>query len=391
MTVPAQPKLYHIVHVDRLPSIVADECLWCDREVVRRAPPGTTIGMSSIKQRRLNELDAWPAIRAVRRAIACRSTSARVRSCCTLIYRGNHPELSLPRRTGADRPPGGRPARGRRLGRCAAAPLGIHALERGRVLLRGPLRPGAAGRDRLARRRGHGTGAECKEGKQAEFLLEQSFPWHLVERIGVQSRSDIRRRRRNALPAHGPPAAGRDSAGLVLLRDEEPAMIEFTTGDILKDEAEALVNTVNCVGVMGRGIALAVQEGLSRELQGLRGGLQARAGAAGPDVRVRDRAADPAALHHQLPDQAPLARQEPDGGHRGGSRGSGGRDPRAGHPLDRRAAAGQRPGRAATGPRCVRASKPPWPSSTGVQVTVYEPMGAPAAEHRCARRARCRR
>jgi hypothetical protein len=24
-----------------------------------------------------------------------------------------------------------------------------------------------------------------KEGKQAEFLLERSFPWHLVERIGV--------------------------------------------------------------------------------------------------------------------------------------------------------------------------------------------------------------
>lgn len=33
-------------------------------------------------------------------------------------------------------------------------------------------------------------------------------------------------------------------------------MIEYTQGDILKCEAEALVNTVNCVGVMGRGIAL---------------------------------------------------------------------------------------------------------------------------------------
>ena len=33
-------------------------------------------------------------------------------------------------------------------------------------------------------------------------------------------------------------------------------MIEYKTGDILKDESEALVNTVNCVGVMGRGIAL---------------------------------------------------------------------------------------------------------------------------------------
>ncbi len=33
-------------------------------------------------------------------------------------------------------------------------------------------------------------------------------------------------------------------------------MIEWTCGDILKDDSEAVVNTVNCVGVMGRGIAL---------------------------------------------------------------------------------------------------------------------------------------
>ncbi|MEM7134405.1 MAG: macro domain-containing protein [Chloroflexota bacterium] len=33
-------------------------------------------------------------------------------------------------------------------------------------------------------------------------------------------------------------------------------MIQLTQGDILKADAEALVNTVNCVGVMGRGIAL---------------------------------------------------------------------------------------------------------------------------------------
>ncbi|HYB22990.1 MAG TPA: macro domain-containing protein, partial [Solirubrobacteraceae bacterium] len=33
-------------------------------------------------------------------------------------------------------------------------------------------------------------------------------------------------------------------------------MIEYTEGDILAAEVEAVVNTVNCVGVMGRGIAL---------------------------------------------------------------------------------------------------------------------------------------
>ncbi len=33
-------------------------------------------------------------------------------------------------------------------------------------------------------------------------------------------------------------------------------MIRFKTGDIFAEDAEALVNTVNCVGIMGRGVAL---------------------------------------------------------------------------------------------------------------------------------------
>ncbi|RLA39195.1 MAG: DUF4433 domain-containing protein, partial [Gammaproteobacteria bacterium] len=42
----------------------------------------------------------------------------------------------------------------------------------------------------------------CKEGKQAEFLLEHSFPWHLVERIGVHSRATYQQVI-NALPNTG--------------------------------------------------------------------------------------------------------------------------------------------------------------------------------------------
>jgi O-acetyl-ADP-ribose deacetylase (regulator of RNase III) len=37
-------------------------------------------------------------------------------------------------------------------------------------------------------------------------------------------------------------------------------MIEFKAGDILQADAEALVNTVNCVGIMGRGIALQFKQ-----------------------------------------------------------------------------------------------------------------------------------
>jgi ssDNA thymidine ADP-ribosyltransferase, DarT len=49
----ARPKIYHIAHVDRLPSISADGSLWCDRRIIRREGVGTVIGMGSIKQRRL--------------------------------------------------------------------------------------------------------------------------------------------------------------------------------------------------------------------------------------------------------------------------------------------------------------------------------------------------
>ncbi len=44
-------------------------------------------------------------------------------------------------------------------------------------------------------------------------------------------------------------------------------MIEFKTGDILAEDAEALVNTVNCVGVMGRGIALQFKKAFPDNFQ----------------------------------------------------------------------------------------------------------------------------
>lgn len=44
-------------------------------------------------------------------------------------------------------------------------------------------------------------------------------------------------------------------AGTIRPGPEQP-MIRIKTGDIFEEDAEALVNTVNCVGVMGRGVAL---------------------------------------------------------------------------------------------------------------------------------------
>jgi len=44
-------------------------------------------------------------------------------------------------------------------------------------------------------------------------------------------------------------------------------MIEFRTGDVLNAGAEALVNTVNCVGVMGRGVALQFKEAFPKNFK----------------------------------------------------------------------------------------------------------------------------
>ena len=43
--------------------------------------------------------------------------------------------------------------------------------------------------------------ADVKEAKQAEFLVEHSFPWHLVERIGVHSQAS---RRGSQAPCRAP-------------------------------------------------------------------------------------------------------------------------------------------------------------------------------------------
>lgn len=53
MMVPAQPKIYHIVHVDNLPSIVSDGFLLADSLIGQRKR-GAIIGNSEIKASRLN-------------------------------------------------------------------------------------------------------------------------------------------------------------------------------------------------------------------------------------------------------------------------------------------------------------------------------------------------
>ena len=200
MIAPARPKIYHIAHVDRLASVVADSSLLCDGEIQRRAPPGTTIGMSNIKQRRLSELvlNSHPGLHVG----DCVPFYFCPRSVMLyLIHQGNHPDLDY---RGGQEP-------------IIHFEADLHAVvswanEQGR---RWAFTLSNAGsyffedRSNLAQLNEVDWSAvqardwrKCKEGKQAEFLLEQSFPWSLVEHIGVRSRG-VYQQVVNALPADG--------------------------------------------------------------------------------------------------------------------------------------------------------------------------------------------
>ena len=53
MPVPASPKIYHIVHGDRLSPIIHNKGLFCDGVMTNHQNAGTSIGMDNIKERRL--------------------------------------------------------------------------------------------------------------------------------------------------------------------------------------------------------------------------------------------------------------------------------------------------------------------------------------------------
>ena len=59
-------------------------------------------------------------------------------------------------------------------------------------------------------------------------------------------------------------------------------MLEFKKGDILTEDADALVNTVNCVGVMGRGIALQFKNAFPDNFKAYAAACKCDESAAGP-------------------------------------------------------------------------------------------------------------
>lgn len=186
MSIPAQPKIYHIVHEDRLQSIINDGFLWCDATIVaREQTPGTTIGMNAIKQRRLRELTlkSHPSLYVG----ACVPFYFCPRSIMLyLLHKGNHEDLQY---QGGQEP----------IVHLEADLLKTVAWAKEHDLRWAFTLSNAGARyfedradlSQLDQIKWEAVEArdwrDHKEGKQAEFLVEKKFPWELVERVGVLS------------------------------------------------------------------------------------------------------------------------------------------------------------------------------------------------------------
>jgi len=182
----ANPKVYHITHVNNLPLIIAAGELISDSSIIQQGGPPVAIGMSKIKRRRITlPINCYPGDFVgdyVPFHFCPRSVML------YLLYMGNHPELTY--RGGqvpivhleadlktvidwAD-------ANNRRWA-FSLSNAGAYYVEFKREL------------DELdqidwdAVAATDFSSADVKEAKAAEFLLHGAFPWELVERVGVNS------------------------------------------------------------------------------------------------------------------------------------------------------------------------------------------------------------
>ena len=190
MLVPTEPRIYHIVHADRLASIIADGCLWSDVEARRRGIGGTAIGMSSIKEARLtNALDSHTGLHVgdcVPFYFCPRSVMLYV------ISKGNNPELEYKGGQGpivhleADlrQTVAWAEAQSRRWAFTSSNAGSSYFEDYSDLSQLDKINWDAVQTNKWA---GIGVDGSVKEGKQAEFLIENSFPWELISRIGIRS------------------------------------------------------------------------------------------------------------------------------------------------------------------------------------------------------------
>jgi hypothetical protein len=204
--VPAQPKIYHITHVDNLAAIVRQGVLLSDATMLARGGPSVMIGMSAIKRRRVEDLtvSCHPGTKVgdyVPFYFCPRSVML------YLLHQANHPDLTYL---------GGQDlivhleadlhevvawaATQNRRWAFSLSNAGARYVEtRNRLDQLGEVNWTAVAKTDF-------RSSDIKEGKQAEFLLHGSFPWELVKRVGVIS-AEVKGRAEASLAqaTHRPP------------------------------------------------------------------------------------------------------------------------------------------------------------------------------------------
>ena len=195
MSVPRKPKVYHIVHVDRLASIAADGFLWSDAVLQQCQRQGTVIGMTEIKHRRLTN-----PVRCHRglKVGGCVPFYFCPRSVMLyVIHMANHSQLDY--RGGQD------PIVHLQVDLHKAVRWADRNRQRWAFTLQNAAVRYVQARCNLAQLDEIDWNAvqarawrSCSESKQAEFLVEYSFPWQLVRRIGARTAA-TRDRARDAI------------------------------------------------------------------------------------------------------------------------------------------------------------------------------------------------
>jgi ssDNA thymidine ADP-ribosyltransferase, DarT len=183
---PDRPKIYHITHVKNLRGIAADGGLFSDARAAAQGGPSTTIGLSAIKQRRIAL-----GVRCHTRTMVGQYVPFYFCPRSIMLYvihRANHPDLTY--REGQEE--------------IVHLEADLHRVvqwaEKESVKWAFSLSNAGAfyatflsrlddldQLDWAAIAAIDFTSQKIKEGKQAEFLVYDFFPWRLVDRIGVLS------------------------------------------------------------------------------------------------------------------------------------------------------------------------------------------------------------
>jgi hypothetical protein len=205
MPAPAQPKIYHITHVDNLPSIIASGALYSDARMIRGGAPLAQIGMSSIKRRRLGlPVTCHPGDMVgdyVPFYFCPRSVMLYVIHCANhdeLAYRGEqdpivHLELDLHQVVAWAN---AQPCRWAFSLSNAGA---VYTEFRNSLANLSDLNWAAI----FAR---DWRNPDVKEAKQAEFLVHDTCPWHLVSQVGARTMATkVRADAAIAQAGHKPP------------------------------------------------------------------------------------------------------------------------------------------------------------------------------------------